>query len=409
MSNSILYVHHRAEVSGAARSLAALVAQLDERWEPHVFTPEGPVVRLFEEAGARVTTGPVALFQHTWDNRYTGRKRVLLGREGAALAPHLLGLRRLLRANDFALVHLNDSPLIPAAAVAKRHGLPVVWHLRSALSDRGVATRRLVLNALDRWGDHAIAIDKDVARSFTLRIPTTVVYNSVAVPPQALTVEQARERLGLPAEPVTIGFIGNLRRVKGWPEFVEAAALLADEHPVQFVVVGGGVRPPSFFRTPYGRTVASLGLASDDESEMRALVRERGLERSFTFLPFTNDVATVYPALDVVTFPNQGSGLGRPVLEAAAFGRPAVAAGSPDGAGVLIPDETGILLQQPTASSLAAALRPLIRDENLRSRLGDAAKAYARTWFTPESSAAAVTDVYERVLTASGRRTTLSA
>ena len=45
--------------------------------------------------------------------------------------------RRTLRRNQFELVHFNDSPLIPAAWLARREHLPVVWHLRSALPDGG--------------------------------------------------------------------------------------------------------------------------------------------------------------------------------------------------------------------------------------------------------------------------------
>src|SRR5207253_7413283 len=98
--------------------------------------------------------------------------------------------------------------------------------------------------------------------------------------------------------------------------------------------------------------VSALGLATDDESELRALVAERALDDRFTFLPFANDVGAVYEALDIVTFPNQGEGLGRPVLEAAAYGVPAVASGSRRGAGILIPERTGVLLDDPTPVSL---------------------------------------------------------
>jgi glycosyltransferase involved in cell wall biosynthesis len=396
MPTPILYVHHRAQISGAARSLADRIGRLDPLWEPWVLSPPGPVVQLFADAGARVTTGRVSLFQHTWDATYAGRKWLLLGREAVALPPHVHALDRLLRSQPFALVHLNDSPLLAAAAAARRHGVPVVWHLRSALSSRGAARPRAVREAVERTGAEAIAIDDDVARSFALRIPTTVVFNSVVVRTDAPPPDEARRRLGLSAGRTLIGFIGNLRRIKGWPQFVEAAALLRDE-PADFVVVGGGVRPPEFFRSRYGRTVEALGRAADHESEMRDMVHARGLDDRFTFLPFTSRIDEVYPALDVVTFPNQGAGLGRPVLEAAAFGKPAVAAGSDTGAGILVPDRTGILLARGTPAELAGALRRLVRDEGLRRRLGDAARDHARARFDPEKNASAVGAVYHRV------------
>src|SRR3954454_19775014 len=67
VASKVLYVHHRGEISGAARSLAGLIEHLDDRWAAHVLTPPGPAARLFAEAGAAVTTARVSLFQHTWD------------------------------------------------------------------------------------------------------------------------------------------------------------------------------------------------------------------------------------------------------------------------------------------------------------------------------------------------------
>ena len=399
----ILYVHHRAQVSGAARSLAELIDHLGDRWEAHVLTPAGPVATLFESVGAQVRTAPASLFQHTWDSVYSGRRWLLLGREARAIAPHVYAVRRLLQAGRYEAVHLNDSPLLVAGAAARRQGVPVVWHLRSSLSDRGHVVPQLIRRALERLGDHAFAIDEDVAQSFHLRIPTSVVFNSVTMPATVPTAAEARSRLGLPNDAVTIGFIGNLRRIKGWPEFVGAAKLLRDA-PAHFVVVGAGVRSSAFFATAYGRSALKLGLTSDDETELRRLVEEAGLTERFTFLPFTDRIHDVYPALDIVTFPNQGHGLGRPVLEAAAHGKPSIAAGSKTGAGILLPGRTGILLPEATSDALAVAVRRLVADESLRSELGTAARLHAARCFDAGENASEVAEVYDSLIRSAGER-----
>ena len=77
---------------------------------------------------------------------------------------------------------------------------------------------------------------------------------------------------------VTVGFAGYLRSQKGWPELVDAARLLiADGIDAHFVIVGGGIRPPSFFRTARGRLLERLGLLSDDESLIPERVSRSGL------------------------------------------------------------------------------------------------------------------------------------
>ena len=85
----VLYVHHRPQLGGAPSSLAQLIRNLDDRFEPHVFCPEGPAADLFADAGATVHKGEVSIFAHAWDSPYEGLRWLVLGREVAALPPHL--------------------------------------------------------------------------------------------------------------------------------------------------------------------------------------------------------------------------------------------------------------------------------------------------------------------------------
>src|SRR5205807_2411704 len=134
----ILFVHHRSELGGAPASLSYLIRELDSsQFEPHIYSPPGPAAELFREAGAHVHTGPVAGFTHIWASTYRGRRWLLFARELALLPQHVIEFRHTLREGRYELVHFNDSPLIPAAWLARREGLPVVWPLRSALPDGG--------------------------------------------------------------------------------------------------------------------------------------------------------------------------------------------------------------------------------------------------------------------------------
>jgi glycosyltransferase involved in cell wall biosynthesis len=168
--------------------------------------------------------------------------------------------------------------------------------------------------------------------------------------------------------------------------------------PAHFVIMGGGVRPPEYFKTLRGRALALTNLLTDEESAIKDLVREKGLDDHFSFLPFTAETGEIYNALDIVTFPNQGVGLGRPVLEAATYGKPVVASGSRTGAGVLLPGRTGLLLEDASPSGIATALRELIGDAELRARLGSAAAEHAQERFDPILNARAVEQVYDALL-----------
>lgn len=396
----ILFVHHRPQLGGAPSSLAHLIRSLDSRFEAHVLVPSGPSAELFERAGATVHRGPVAMFAHAWDNPYSGLRWLVLGREALALTQHIRHMNELMRTYRFSIVHLNDSPLLPAAWAAHRHGARVVWHLRSALAGGGDDSRsRAIVSMLERWGDAAIAIDTDVSARFRTDLPLTIVPNSVEMPVVDLDPREAKRRLGLDPDRLTVGYAGFVRRQKGWPELVEAARILIDEGVLaQFVIMGGGVRPPEYFRTVRGRALELVNVLSDEESALRDRVARLGLDEQFVFLPFRADTSAVYPALDVVTFPNQGVGLGRPVLEAAAYGKPVIASGSAGGAGVLIPDVTGILLDDRSPTAIAAALRRLATEPETRQRMGEAAAEHARLTFDPERNARLVEAVYDSLL-----------
>src|SRR2546423_6066391 len=157
----VLLVHHRSELGGAPASLSYLIRELDKQdFEPHIYCPPGPAAELFRESGARVHTGPVAGFTHIWASTYRGRRWLLFARELALLPSHVLRFRRTLRRNRFELVHLNDSPLIPAPSLARHEGLPVVWHLRSALSGGGLGRPpQLVRDALRSLAAPSVAIN----------------------------------------------------------------------------------------------------------------------------------------------------------------------------------------------------------------------------------------------------------
>jgi glycosyltransferase involved in cell wall biosynthesis len=398
-SGRILYVHHRPELGGAPQSLSYLLEHLDRtRFEAHVYCPGGPAAEIFERAGAQVHIGPVSSFTHIWASTYSGRRWLLLMRELWWLLGHVRAFRAVLRKGGFAIVHLNDSPLIPAAALAQLAGVPVVWHLRSALATDGPIRSRSIRQAIRRYASATIAINDDVARSFGLDaaiIPNAVDLERFRPGPK----EEARRDLELPEEPVIVAYFGFIYPSKGFRDFIEAARLVRRSGvEALYLIVGGPVRDARFFRTPLGRTLAFAGLVSDHQVEAERLVARLGLEDCVRFVPFMTDTARMFQATDIVVAPSRGPELGRPVLEACASGRPVIASGSLTGGGILLPDETGILIPRRSPDSLATVLESLIGSPQERHRLGANARAYAEQHFAAARNAEQVMDIYDHVI-----------
>lgn len=395
----VLFVHHRSELGGAPESLSYLIRELDRtRFEPHVYCPPGPAADLFREAGATVHTGAVAGFTHIWASTYRGRRWLLFARELARLPAHARQFRRTLREHRFALVHFNDSPLIPAAWLARRERLPVVWHLRSALPNGGRDRRSAFIRfAIRRLATTSIAINQDVADIFA--VGSAVVPNSVDLARfRPGDRAGAKAAVGLDAEHPVVSFFGFIYPSKGFREFIEAAAQLRERGvDANYLIVGGAVRGEEFFKTVVGRGLQLADLTRDYESEAKRLVDELDLWDVVRFIPFTQDTAELYRASDVVVAPSQGPELGRSLLEAAASGIPVVASGSRTGGGIVIPNETGLLAADHGAEALATALAALLRDPERRERLGAAARRHAERTFDQTQNARSVEMIYASV------------
>ena len=251
--------------------------------------------------------------------------------------------------------------------------------------------------AIRRLATTSIAINHDVGDVFG--VGSTVVANSVDLERfQPGDPQAAKEALGLSATRPVVSYFGFIYPSKGFREFIEAAALLRDRGlDASYLIVGGAVRGEEFFQTVVGRGLQLADLTRDYESEAKRLVDELGLADDVRFVPFTQDTANLYQASDVVVAPSRGPELGRPVIEAAASGVPVVASGSRTGGGVVVPGETGVLVDDFGVDALADAVAELLGDPERRARLGRAARAHAEANFDPALNARRIEGIYRQI------------
>jgi glycosyltransferase involved in cell wall biosynthesis len=169
-------------------------------------------------------------------------------------------------------------------------------------------------------------------------------------PPPPRTGRDLRAELGIPAGAPVIGTVCALRPQKRLDVLLDAAVLLAREFPDLHVVIAG----------------------AGPEREL-LLAREVENVHLLGFWP-PADVPDLLAALDVAVNSSdfEGSPLG--IMEFMAQGRPVVATsvgGTPD----LIDDGVhGLLVRRRDPGALAAAVARLLRDPELRERLGEAGR-----------------------------------
>ena len=304
----------------------------------------GPLARRAVAEGVRVTT------VGRWATRFE-----------AALA-----LRRLIAERRYDIVHAHEAHALTAAWLAGAHGSLAV-----------VASRRLAYPlqqnhfALARYRRAAriLAISRFVAESVVASgVPgekVAVVYDGVETPPLPAREERLRARARwniAPQEPL-LGCVGYLLAEKGQDFLVRALPAVRGEFPAcKLLLAGGGPLRPSLER----------------------LAAELGVSDAVRFLGIVEDVTQVYAALDVFVFPSRAEPLGSSLLAAMAYGLPVVA-----GAGGAVPEvidheRNGLLVADPEPPGLGEAMGRLLRDKELATRLGKAARETVVQRFTSD-------------------------
>ncbi len=189
----------------------------------------------------------------------------------------------------------------------------------------------------------------------------------------------ARERLGLEADVHTFGFIGQLREVKGLLDLLDSLAPLR-ERSWQLVVAGEDHSPGKQY-----------------EASCRDRVQALALETRVRFVGFLEDVAVFYNAIDAAVVPSRAEPLGRVPLEAAAWGRPAVACAVGGLTETIVDGSTGWLVPANDLPSLTAALAATFEPTVVRAR-GRAARQHVTDEHAPHPYAQQMAQLYRAVV-----------
>jgi glycosyltransferase involved in cell wall biosynthesis len=242
---------------------------------------------------------------------------------------------------------------------------------------------------LDRWSLGGAYRVVTVCQPFADRIAEfgvtrdhiRILHNSVKpfVAPAPDEVAAVRRQLTIRDEEAVILSVGRLSHEKGHADLIRtAAALVAMPGTQDFrvVIVGDG---------PERQSLANLAA-------------RLGVEKQVVFAGFQRDTRPYYAMATIVAVPSHSEGSPNVVLEAMAAGLPIAAnrvGGIPE---ILEECVTGLLVEPRNPDAMAKALFRLLSDDELRGRLGAAAKAQATSAHTPEAYRQALVDFYRETL-----------
>jgi glycosyltransferase involved in cell wall biosynthesis len=361
----------------------------------------GPQLRAFRDAGYEVV-GVSAPGPFLTDLEAAGIRHVSLIRATRAMAPQndvlaMAELYRILRELRPAIVHThNPKPGIYGRIAGRAARVPVVVntvHGLYATSDDALAKRALVYS-LERLA--TLASDAELVQN----VEDLETLARVGVPRRKLQLlgngidlrrfdpgrvevarrKELRDDWGVGDDAVVCGVVGRLVWEKGYREIFEAARLLRERVPnVHFVVVG-----------PTDDDKADAMTRQDRDAAARA--------GNVIFAGMRDDIEDCYMAFDLLALASYREGFPRAAMEAAAMGLPIVASDIRGCRQVVEPDRTGILVPVRDAPGIAAAVERVAYDDELRSRMGDAARAKALAEFDDRRCIEVTLATYERLL-----------
>jgi glycosyltransferase involved in cell wall biosynthesis len=406
----VAFIYTAPHFSGAAVSLGEFLRAAGERVQATIFLPRGSAAQFFANlSNVNICTAPwLSQFDHTRFGRYRGLRWLIAARELVLLPSSWLSVRRFARQNpSIELIHLNEiTGILPAVFLKRWLKVPLVVHVRAHLGDQSKGFRsRWLWSLADRYVDAIICIDETVRKTLppSYRESAHVIHNGLGISGNSQGDTQGSfQRLPQWDGKTLVAIVGSLLPVKGIYEFTEAAIRIAKSRgDAVFVFVGGSIRSLSGMRK---LLFEHLGLAEDAEQKIRARVAAHGLSESIIFVGHQNDLASVYRAIDLLCFPSHYNAPGRPIFEAAYFGKPSIVAIDEPLPDTLVHDETGLAIPGHDVGALTQAIVTLLDDAPKRQLMGQAAQKLAARNFDVCANADQLFAIYQSLSLRSLRR-----
>ena len=172
-------------------------------------------------------------------------------------------------------------------------------------------------------------------------------------------------------------FLGQLVERKGLHVLVDAFARL--DTRAELVLAGGDWTSPGY------------------PQRVKALARDLGVDGRIHFEDHREDVGALLSTADVFVLPSLSDARPRSIIEAMSLGIAVVATETGGIPSLIESGETGLLVAPADAAALAASLERLLRDPELRQRLGTAARRSAARDSCPDRTAAEYVRLYRRL------------
>jgi len=312
--------------------------------------------------------------------RAHGVKHVTISKEWLPRISRIVYLTRYFRGAKFDVVHsFNSVPSTYGRLAARLAGVPAIFGGARIEKRDGFLIRvvnRVLTPGTAGWIVNAPCVARVVIKDFGASEQRVFVVPNAISPSRfcsLLTVAQARQRFGLPAEAKVVTIIANLRPEKNHAMFLRMASRLVKSHgSLAFLLAGHG--------------------PAKESSEL--LCQQMGLQRHVRFLGRCSEIPDLLRATSVHVLTSSAEGIPNAVLEASCAGVPTVSTDHGGAHRVILDGQTGFIVSKEDDENMAKRVAELLDNHELRFNMGRAARRMVAERFSPESLADELLKVY---------------
>lgn len=283
------------------------------------------------------------------------------------------------------LIHTNTILTPEGGKAARRLGLPHVWHVRELIGPgapfRFYRPGRMFGRYLERLSTLVVANSQTTADKLRNMVSSDVL----RVVPNGIDVHRFSRVRAADTKPVVVAMAANLTQWKKHHLFIEAAALVDPSLPVEFRLYGH--IPP----TP------------ELQAPLHALIAKHGLESRLKLMGFVGDPRRVMGEIDVLAHTTDQESFGRVFVEAMAASLPVIAMRGGAAPEIVVDGVTGLLATPDSAIEVARHIERIVRDPELRLRLGQAGRERAVQEFSLERCVEGMRNVYREAMQLTGK------
>jgi glycosyltransferase involved in cell wall biosynthesis len=318
----------------------------------------------------------------------------LSGRSGAGKATGVVrglsalagfvGLARYIREHRIRIVHSTDRPrdAVSCAVIGKLSGAKSVIHAHLKCAEWMGRSLRLAMGQVDALAGVSEFVVQSLVDNGYARDKTYAVLNAIELPAwdHRLDGRPVRRALGIADAAPVVACAARLFRGKGQDVLIRALPAVRKEFPdLRLLIIGRD--DLQAMRTSF-------------TEELTTLARELGVSDHVIFTGHRTDMAALMAACDVFALPSMEEPFGLVYLEAMAMKKPVIALDSGGASEVVEHGRSGLLSAVGDEEALASNLRTLLRDADLRVRMGEYGRREVEARFTPQRMAADTARMY---------------